>query len=181
MNDFFSSNIDYNSIRTKQIFVCGASILGIATIRKLRENCVVVSGIVDPSFPESEHVVNFCGVPVYGMSHLSGVMRSAVLVLVCCNTRSQVRRCINEIHAQNPHVECRVLWNPTEVYIDVSGNCNLRCRSCQVANHRVESFPYWNRGNMSLELFERILDKIQRELPECPGVFLFNTLEKFQV
>lgn len=174
MNHYFSNNIDYDYIRGRQVFVCGASLLGVAVIRNLRENHVSVSGIVDPSFPESDHSMRFCGVSVYSMSDLSRLMHSRALVLVCCNTKGQERRCIAEIHAQNPSVECMALWNPTEVYIDVSGSCGLRCRSCQVANHRPESFPYWNRGNMSLATFERILDKMEEELPECPGVFLFN-------
>jgi len=174
MNDYFAKNLDYDRIRGRQVFICGASLLSVAVIRNLQKSCIAVSGIVDPSFHESDHSMRFCGVSVYGMSDLNGVIRSEAVVLVCCNTKGQGRRCIAEIHAQHPGVECRMLWNPTEVYIDVSGNCGLRCRSCQVANHRPESFPYRNRGNMSLAMFERILDKIHEELPECPGVFLFN-------
>jgi MoaA/NifB/PqqE/SkfB family radical SAM enzyme len=59
-------------------------------------------------------------------------------------------------------------------YIDVIEGCNLRCPSCPVGNMRGAPRP---KGRMSLELFERILDKIARETPNVQYVGLFSWSE----
>ncbi len=56
--------------------------------------------------------------------------------------------------------------------IDVSGTCNLRCPTCPVGNFSEANRP---KGFMDLELFRRILEKIQRErVAPNPKVWLYN-------
>lgn len=76
------------------------------------------------------------------------------------------------------NINSRVLGN-LEVYIDISGICNLRCRSCQVYNHAEDSFCYHGRGFMKPELFEQIIRKLKLDFPELKGVFLFTFGEPF--
>jgi len=45
-------------------------------------------------------------------------------------------------------------------FIDVVGSCNLRCPSCAVGN-----MPAIPKGLMSLEYYEKILEKIKLERP----------------
>ncbi len=56
--------------------------------------------------------------------------------------------------------------------IDVVGTCNLRCPTCPVGNFTAANRP---KGFMALELFERILDKIEVERgADRPEIWLFN-------
>jgi MoaA/NifB/PqqE/SkfB family radical SAM enzyme len=56
--------------------------------------------------------------------------------------------------------------------IDIVGTCNLRCPSCPVGNLPDSARA---RGFMDYALFERIVDKLQRESPAAvPEVWLFN-------
>ncbi len=61
----------------------------------------------------------------------------------------------------------------TYVYaIDIVGTCNLRCPTCPVGNSMETDRA---KGFMELELFGRILDKIDREKPcDKPELFFFN-------
>lgn len=54
--------------------------------------------------------------------------------------------------------------------IDISGSCNLFCISCPRGNFS----PQPPKGFMSVENFEAVLDKIQREDPLAGAVALYN-------
>jgi MoaA/NifB/PqqE/SkfB family radical SAM enzyme len=58
--------------------------------------------------------------------------------------------------------------------IDVIEGCNLRCPSCPVGNMRGAPRP---KGRMALDMFERILDKIERETPNVQFIGLFSWSE----
>jgi len=67
------------------------------------------------------------------------------------------------------------LWLPdgNDVFLDIVGACNLSCPSCGQGNSPgARRF----RGVMELELFERILDKVEAESPgpQRPRIHLFN-------
>lgn len=67
------------------------------------------------------------------------------------------------------------LWLPDDrdVFIDIVGACNLACPSCGQGNSPGSRRPM---GAMELDLFDRILDKVEREAAggERPRIFLFN-------
>ncbi len=63
---------------------------------------------------------------------------------------------------------------PKVYFIDVIEGCNLRCPSCPVGNMRGTLRP---KGRMSIELFNRILDKIKLETPEVQFIGLFSWSE----
>lgn len=67
----------------------------------------------------------------------------------------------------------RLKYVPRTVVIDIVGSCNLGCPSCPSGDGR----GLQNRGGkMSLEMFERIIEKISREQPGTT-VALFNWTE----
>lgn len=69
----------------------------------------------------------------------------------------QVGRRQSDDKAWNAYVE---RLRPDHIfYIDIVGTCNLRCPSCAVGNYA----PQFPRSLMPITLFERILDKIERE------------------
>ena len=62
--------------------------------------------------------------------------------------------------------------DPLDVSIDIVGSCNLACPACGHGNAPGASRPM---GAMKLELFERILDKVESEAaPGRPRIQLFN-------
>jgi pyruvate-formate lyase-activating enzyme len=66
-----------------------------------------------------------------------------------------------------------LLWRPDvlDVSIDIVGACNLACPACGHGNSPQARRPL---GAMPLELFDAILDKVEREAPGRPRVHLFN-------
>ena len=67
-----------------------------------------------------------------------------------------------------------VLWrpDPLDVSIDIVGACPLSCPAC--GHGQSPEAPRY-LGTMRPELFDRILDKVERELaPRKPKIFLFN-------
>ena len=117
---------------------------------------------------------SFFGTPVIDFDVLLNCLDDKTLVFLCCSSEKKAQHYQSVILEKCSEAQCVIINNYDEVYIDISGRCNLRCRSCQVANHHKESFSYSGRGLMSFELFCKILDKVQMELPYCLGVFLFN-------
>jgi O-methyltransferase len=71
-------------------------------------------------------------------------------------------------------IEDEVIWrpDPLDVSIDIVGACNLACPACGHGNAPGASRPM---GAMDLELFGRILEKVEREAaPGRPRIHLFN-------
>jgi MoaA/NifB/PqqE/SkfB family radical SAM enzyme len=61
--------------------------------------------------------------------------------------------------------------------VDITSQCNLRCPTCPNANFPEANHP---QGNMSLELFSQILDKIELESPgQATYLCLYNWGEPF--
>ncbi|MCD4812945.1 radical SAM protein [bacterium] len=61
--------------------------------------------------------------------------------------------------------------------IDITNQCNLRCPTCPNAHSTESDHPH---GNMSIELFSQILDKIERESPgQATYLCLFNWGDPF--
>src|SRR5262245_50447465 len=61
---------------------------------------------------------------------------------------------------------------PKILTVDIVGACNLRCPSCPVGN----TGPVNEKGLMSTDLFQRIINKAAAEFGIC-GVLLFNWTE----
>jgi hypothetical protein len=54
--------------------------------------------------------------------------------------------------------------------IETSGVCNLRCMSCNLGSPSNKRKP---GGFMSLELFKRIMERLTRDIPLLPSVYLY--------
>lgn len=64
-------------------------------------------------------------------------------------------------------------FSTKEVYIEVSGKCNLRCMSCQVSNRNTKYVNYDKRVPMKKELFESVITKLKSELDDFKYVYLY--------
>lgn len=174
MSSYFDEAISIANLNEKSVYVYGSSVSGVSLLKYLNEKRVKVTGFSDISFSNVENDIAFFGVPVVNFEFFLNRLDNNSLVFLCCSSEKKAHRYQSVILAKCSGVQCVIINNYDEVYIDISGRCNLRCRSCQVANHHKESFSYSGRGLMSFELFCKILDKVQIELPHCLGIFLFN-------
>lgn len=59
--------------------------------------------------------------------------------------------------------------------IDVSGDCNIACKSCPQGNLT----PLRKAGNMSLSTFKKVFGKLYKDLPSLVGIELFSWGEPF--
>lgn len=174
MSCYFDEAISIANLNEKSIYIYGASVSGVSLLKYLDKKRIKVTGFSDVSFSKVGNDIAFFGTPVIDFDVLLNCLDDKTLVFLCCSSEKKAQHYQSVILEKCSEAQCVIINNYDEVYIDISGRCNLRCRSCQVANHHKESFSYSGRGLMSFELFCKILDKVQMELPYCLGVFLFN-------
>lgn len=174
MSCYFDEVINIAGLNEKSVYVYGSSISGISLLKYFSEKKVNVTGFSDVSFSNTGNTIAFFNVPVVDYQDFLNRLDDKTLVFLCCSSEKKARKYKTILLEKCRSVQCVIINNYDEVYIDISGKCNLRCRSCQVTNHHKDSFSYVGRGLMPFELFCKILDKVQRELPHCLGIFLFN-------
>lgn len=69
-------------------------------------------------------------------------------------------------------VDKRLLELPKQIYIDITNKCNLKCQMCPQGHGLVE-----NKGNMTFELFEKIIEDITSFENYRPSIALHVTGE----
>ena len=157
--------------KEKEIILCGLDIISFGVINYLNKSGKQISGIVEKS---CEKETGLFGTQLYPFSYLEeGRFKDCFFIITAFKEkhRRKYAELITEKYGAENYV---IIANPTEVRIDISGVCNLRCPSCQVGNHGKEDFDYSGRGFMDVEMFQKILDKVQQEIPENPAVYLFT-------
>lgn len=179
MNSFFERKLNINEIKGRPVYICGLNVTCIGLIKYLVQMGVSVACISD-LFRENISDINdsffYCRIVRKGtfLKQISEEKIVSPIVFACYeNNKDNICAC-NLVYSINPDANTISINNPYEAYIDVSGTCNLRCRSCQVYNHSPESFNHNNRGNMSFDLFCKILNKILTDMPDVLGIFMFN-------
>lgn len=154
----------------KNIWICGLDIISIGLIRYLEERGISVDGILDDRFRDT---MVTAGIRILPINHIYQLEPTTFFVITAFHKKMQrkYQKILEECFGTDQYL---ILSNPTEIRIDISGKCNLRCPSCQVANHCREDFNYHDRGFMKQDLFEKILDKLEKEIPEIPAIYLFT-------
>ena len=169
---YYEQILDVPALRKKRVFLFGLSALSISVIDYLTARKVSVCGLCDGSIRQEGEMLG--GVPLLPLKSVYSRLGDDCAVICGYTSHRSVPELKREVLRAAPGCIFLVPENISEVYIDVSGNCNLRCRSCQVCNHDPASFDYQGRTEMSMELFEKILQKVKAELPENPAIFLFD-------
>lgn len=165
---YFSDSSEW---KTKNIYLCGLDIISFGVVGYLKSQGKEISGIVDKNFNAPEKLF---GTTIYPLSCLeNGEFNNPWFVITAFKEkhRNVYREMISRVYDSGRQI---TVSNATEIRIDVSGICNLRCPSCHVGNHSGKDFSYEGRGFMEPGLFAEILDKIEREVPENPAVYLFT-------
>lgn len=160
----------------KNIWICGLDIISFGVMDKLKARGKSIAGIIDKNFDKPTRLF---GTTIYPISWLKeGGLENPWFVITAFKKKHRIEyeRFIDMIYGENLYVDAS---NTREIRIDVSGVCNLRCPSCQVGNYSRSDFDYSGRGFMDETLFGQILDKIQKEVPDNPAIYLFTLGEPF--
>lgn len=141
--------------------------------------------------------VYLCGLTDFGIAAGKWLENKGISVCEIGRTHLQEKKCVNPFFvvadfkrqsAEKWEQSCKEYYpeapvitmvNPVEIRIEISGNCNLRCLSCQTANHNPEVFQHKGRGFMTPERFEKILNKVEEEYPNLVSIFFFICGEPF--
>ncbi len=164
---YFSSVPDWES---RPIWVCGLDVVSLGVIRFLEQCGHPVQGILDDGFSAP---VWLGGNSIWPADHIKNVPTDTLFVITAFRRKKQ-QQYREQIMSRFGEQSFIILSNATEIRVEASGQCNLRCPSCQVANHGDPDFPYNDRDFMQPSRMEEILDKIDRELPQAPAIYLFS-------
>ena len=156
--------------KQRPIWICGLDVVSLGVIRFLERNGNPARGILDEGFSVP---VRIAGNDIWPVDHLTEVPKDALFVITAFREKQQ-RRLEERITARFGPEAVLTMSNPTEIRIEASGKCNLRCPSCQVSNHGDPEFEYEGRGFLNPARMEEILCKIDREIPQTPAIYLFS-------
>ena len=158
-------------INGRQLYLWGASIVGQGVSRALMRCGCSLTAFIDSS-------PRFTGrrVSQYPVFHpdeiLSGsrVRQEAFVILSSGHYEAEMAKaCLAAgMRADMDFISARRL-SPLDPSVDISGQCNLRCISCPRGNMAEQ--PY--HGFISAETYERVLDKLLREIPLLGNVQLY--------
>ena len=159
----------------KKIYIWGLGVFGLALLSDLKKDGVNICGIIDRRSKELVYETPvYRDIPLYeDIEDIEdiGNLNNAYFIVTATTPPSieQICKRIQDFGG----IHTIIASGRKSVYIDISGVCNLRCKSCQVSNHDETMFDYHNRGFMKSELYEKIIKKVKRELPEVKCVFLY--------
>lgn len=166
------------TLKNKDIYIWGLGVFGLALLADLRREGIKVKGIIDK---RSRQLT--CGAETYqGITLFKGIdeiesISDAFFVITATKPQSirEICESIKDTCVLEEHrgVNYIIANDEKSIYVDISGVCNLRCKSCQVSNHDPCMYDYSNRGFMSTELYEKILSKIKKDFPQNKCIFLY--------
>lgn len=142
---------------SKNIYICGIDTVSFGLIKYLQEKEQTNIYFIDEGF---DGAMELWGMVAYPISIISEEVLQTPFFLVTDPNQSRRNKYIKMIRKHYGTNCMKEIYNATEIRIDVSGICNLRCPSCQVGNHGLQDFVYKNRGFMDESSFQKILKKI---------------------
>lgn len=159
----------------KKIFLWGAGVLGCAILKSIYENLGGIEGIIDNKASEMGKRIN--NIPILmPASVFSNYDISEMYIIITATGIESIKEiiecCKNMGLKENNNFI--LLNNKKNIYIDISGKCNLRCKSCQVCNHSNGVINYEKRSFMKPELFKKIVKKLKVDFPENKCIHLYN-------
>jgi len=155
----------------KKVFIWGAMIVGQGVCRSLERIAMPVTSFLDisPSLQGRKAL----GYEIRKPEDVFASVRSGEGIIIAasghcdldigdsCNKAGMIQG--------RDYILCREL-NDLDPSIDVSGSCNLRCISCPRGNDRSRPAT----GFMSAAIYEKVLQKLIREIPLVGSVQLYT-------
>ncbi|MCH5248864.1 MAG: radical SAM protein [Lachnospiraceae bacterium] len=158
----------------KNVYIYGGGVLGLAFLSDVRKKGIRIAGIIDRRGRELVcGAEDYNGIPIYEDIEELGIKFSESIFAITSTNPQTIREIAQKI--EEAGAKYFIVNDGKSVYIDISGVCNLRCKSCQVCNHDKAMYQYTDRGFMSPLLYEKIIAKIKREIPDNKSIYLYNT------
>lgn len=158
-------------IRGRKLYLWGASIVGQGVQRALARCGCELTAFIDssPRF-KGRRVSHF---PVFFPDEILGVpeaRRDAFIILSSGHYEGEMAEaCLAAGLVKNEDFISARRLSPLDPSVDISGLCNLKCISCPRGNMADQPAP----GFMSAETYEKVLDKLLREMPLMGNVQLY--------
>ena len=120
----------------KKVFLWGAGVLGCASLKKICDIFGNIEGVIDIKASEMGEKINNISLfmPEYVFENYDV---SDIYIIVTATGIKSINEIINCCVNKGIDIKKQIyiLNNKENVYIDISGKCNLRCKSCQVCNN----------------------------------------------
>ncbi|MBJ96172.1 MAG: hypothetical protein CMP23_17050 [Rickettsiales bacterium] len=156
-------------ILTRDVYLWGAGQQGRGMQRLLEREGIPFAGFIDSS--EALQKSGVQDAPVHPPSILADNPRAFVITSAFFYDEAIRERCESfGLEHGDDFVSYKEL-KPLDYAVEISGVCNLTCMSCP-RSARFERHP--DRGFMSVDVFEQVLDKILREDPFVGNIMLYQ-------
>lgn len=159
-----------DSWNNKEIVLCGLDIVSLGVMDYFDKLGKQVKGIVEKSCKTETKI---WGTTLYPDSYLETQYFQECFFIITALKEKQQRKYAEQISKLYGRDQFMIIASAEEVRIDISGKCNLRCPSCQVANH-TKDYSYSGRGFMEISLLQQIIQKVKREFTNLPAIYLFT-------
>lgn len=159
-------------IGKKNIYIYGGGVFGLCVFKWLRDNDYKICGIIDKRADDLKNK-QYMGVDIIHPRVLAGLDPRDSLIVITASKPQSVDQIIKTIKDYSKDFEYEVMNGRSTIQIDISGMCNLKCKSCPVGNSPSGVFNENNRNFMTPECYEKIIKKIKKELPENRCIFLY--------
>ncbi len=154
-------------INERSVYIWGAGHMGTSMFAALNRYSIPIEGFVDTYRAGAV----FCGLPVISVEAISGMSTEDTFIIISTSMfANEIRDLCTDIGFQlNKDIIEPERLKETHYQIEVSGYCNLRCKTCGQGNyHKREKGPM-----MSVETYREVLDKVLIEEPFLGDVQLY--------
>ena len=157
----------------RNIYIWGAGFFGTFLMRECKSNNINITGFIDKKELLEGRMLD--GITIFKPDILEKLDKKPFLVLAMASgyLKGMEESCIQKGFVEG--VDYYATKNHIEFRIDVSGTCNLICPSCPRGNsphNRIKGF-------VDLELFKKLVNKIQEDYPDLIYLPLFVWGEPF--
>ena len=171
-NRYFN-DINIEALINKDIYIWGIGVFGISVLSFFKECNINIKGVIDKNASNIKYIL---GNKCYTQDVLEQIKQNDSIFIVTA-TKPQSIKIITGVLNNYGFDNYVILSDTKTVQIDISGVCNLRCKSCPVGNETPEAAKgYKNRGYMTPETFETIIRKLKKEMPsiKCINLYIFG-------
>ena len=155
----------------RTVFLWGASIVGFGVCRAVERNGIKPGGFIDSS--KRLKGKSSLGYKVYLPDEIlpdAAERKNKFIIITSGHYENEIENiCIKAGLAKNmDFISARTIC-PLDPSIDISGICNLHCISCPRGNMHYQT----PAGFMRIETYNKVLDKILKELPFVGNIQLY--------
>ena len=166
-----------NSLKSSPVLIWGARMTGLGLIRFCRTHGLEVRAFIDsdPAFTGK----TIGGLPCHSPAEMPAILATMpdLKIIVAASTKEkEINQMLEKLgigtgQYVNYSSYCNLFYT-----VDVMGTCNLKCLSCP---HGAENEEEYARGQMTLENYRQVIDKIIKENEVVTHISLYSWGEPF--